>query len=72
MSSEAMSFGATSLPPEQQRALRRAKRLEWVSLAYILSGVVVVYLVMGSSQAMKVAWIEDLLALTPPLSLIHI
>ena len=68
MSSEAMSFGATSLSPEQQRALRRAKRLEWVSLAYILSGVVVVYLVMGSSQAMKVAWIEDLLALTPPIA----
>ena len=68
MSSEAMSFGATSLSPEQQRALRRAKRLEWVSLAYILSGVVVVYLVMGSSQAMKVAWIEDLLSLIPPIA----
>lgn len=54
------------LPPEQQRALSRARRLEWITLAYLALGVVLVYLVMGSSQAMKVAWIEDLLSLIPP------
>ncbi|WP_232548196.1 cation diffusion facilitator family transporter [Propioniciclava soli] len=61
-------FGNTELPPEQEAALRRARRLEWVSLAFLTSGVVVVYLVMGNSQAMKVAWIEDLLSLIPPLA----
>lgn len=59
-------LGHTSLPAEQRELLRRARRLEIVSLVYLLSCVVVVYLVMGSSQAMKVAWIEDLLSLIPP------
>lgn len=60
------SFGATELPAEQADALRRARRLEWVSLAYLSTGIVVVFLVMDSSQAMKVAWVEDLLSLVPP------
>src|SRR5699024_2073309 len=61
-------FGSTTLPEEQRAALHRAKRLEVLSLAYLLSCVVIVYLVMGSSQAMKVAWIEDLLSLIPPIA----
>lgn len=64
---EAETFGTTPLPPTQQDALRRAKRLELISIAYLLSGIVVVFVVMGSSQAMKVAWVEDLLSLVPPL-----
>jgi cation diffusion facilitator family transporter len=59
-------FGHTDLPEEQQGALRRAIRLELVTLAYVTSCVVSVFLVMGSSQAMKAAWIEDMLALIPP------
>ena len=61
-------LGCTELPEELQHDLRRARRLEWISLAYLSSGVVVVYLVMGSSQAMKVAWVEDLLSLIPPIA----
>lgn len=61
-------FGDTELPGAQESALRRARRLEWISLAYLSSGVAVVFAVMGSSQAMKVAWIEDMLALVPPLA----
>lgn len=68
MSGRTTHFGATSLPPEQRAALHRAKRLQYVGLAYLTSCVVVVYLVMGSSQAMKVAWIEDLLSLIPPIA----
>lgn len=52
--------------PEQERLLDKAVKLEWITLAYILSVVVLMYLVMGSSQAMKTAWMEDLLALLPP------
>ncbi len=62
-----MTFGDTALPPAQRDALRRAKRLEWIGLAYLATCVVVVFAVMGSSQAMKVAWVEDLLSLVPPI-----
>lgn len=62
------SFGSTTLPTEQHDALRRATRLQWIGLLYLVSCVVTVYLVMGSSQAMKVAWIEDLLSLIPPIA----
>lgn len=53
-------------PPEQYEALRKARRLAWWTLAYLSSVVVLMYLVLGSSQAMKTAWIEDMLSLIPP------
>jgi divalent metal cation (Fe/Co/Zn/Cd) transporter len=56
------------LPHAQRRALRRAKLLEWLTLAYLASVVAVMYAVLGSSQAMKTAWIEDLLSLIPPIA----
>ncbi|GAA1165285.1 cation transporter [Ornithinimicrobium humiphilum] len=61
-------FGRTELPEELKSALRRARRLEWISLVYLVTGVVLVALVMGSSQAMKAAWIEDMLSLIPPIA----
>ena len=69
MSTEgALSFGRTQLPDEQRRALTRAIHLEWVTIAFMTTAVAVVYLAMGSSQAMKTAWVEDSLALVPPLA----
>jgi cation diffusion facilitator family transporter len=56
------------LPPERQPVLRKAIRLEVVTIAYLVSVVVLMYLVMGSSQAMKSAWLEDLLSLLPPIA----
>ena len=61
-------FGATTLPTEQRDALHRATRLEWITIGYMVTCVAAVYLVMGSSQAMKAAWIEDLLAFVPPIA----
>jgi divalent metal cation (Fe/Co/Zn/Cd) transporter len=61
-------FGHTELPPSQAHALRRAKRLEVVTLLYMTSAVAVVFATAGSSQAMKTAWVEDTLALVPPLA----
>ena len=58
---------AFEFPPEQERAFRKARRLEWVTIAYLSSVGVLMYLVLGSSQAMKTAWIEDLLSLIPPI-----
>jgi divalent metal cation (Fe/Co/Zn/Cd) transporter len=54
------------LPDDVQQNLRRAKRLEWVTFAYMFSCVVVIYLTQGQSQAMKAVWVEDILGLIPP------
>jgi divalent metal cation (Fe/Co/Zn/Cd) transporter len=62
------SFGRTVLPPEQQAALRSAVRLEWWTLAFLATAVTVLYLVLGSSQAMKAAWLEDMLSFVPPIA----
>jgi divalent metal cation (Fe/Co/Zn/Cd) transporter len=46
----------------------RAKKLEWITIVYLISVVILMALVMGSSQAMKTAWIEDILSMVPPIS----
>ena len=62
------SPGPTILPPKQQETLRRAVRLEWITLGFLVGAVILVGLVLGNSQAMKAAWIEDLLSLVPPIA----
>jgi cation diffusion facilitator family transporter len=61
-------FGHTELPDEQNDALRRAQRIEWVTIGFLAVAVTLVYLVLGNSQAMKAAWIEDLLSFAPPIA----
>jgi cation diffusion facilitator family transporter len=61
-------FGRTELPDEQREALRRAVRLEWLSIGFLAATVTIVALVLGSSQAMRAAWIEDLLSFLPPIA----
>ncbi len=61
-------FGRAELPKRQEHALRRAIRLQWLTLAFLAVAITAVYLVMGSSQAMKAAWIEDILSLAPPIA----
>jgi cation diffusion facilitator family transporter len=56
------------LPPDRERLLARAVVLEWVTLAYMVSAVVLLYLTLGNSQALKAAWLEDLLGLLPPMA----
>ena len=63
-----VTFGDTELPQEQAEALRRAVRLEWVTLGFLVVAVTVVGLVLGNSQAMKAAWVEDLLSFAPPIA----
>ena len=58
----------SELPPEQQEANRKAKRLEWITIVYMLSVITALYFTLGQSQAMKAAWIEDILALIPPMA----
>lgn len=60
-------YGAdVEYPPAQQRALHRAKRLQWLTIGYLITTIIAIYLTMGQSQAMKTAWVEDLLSLIPP------
>lgn len=56
------------LPKEQLEALRKAVVLERISIVYVLSAVGLVLLVMGNSQAMRAAWLEDMLSLLPPIA----
>lgn len=58
-------IGRTELPDEQRDALRRAIRWEWFTIAYTSVTIAVIALVVGNSQAMRTAWIEDMLSLIP-------
>ena len=53
------------LPPEKLPTYRRAVRLEWITIGYLITAIVAIYLTLGNSQAMKTAWIEDMLSLIP-------
>jgi divalent metal cation (Fe/Co/Zn/Cd) transporter len=60
--------GGGELPDELVPVYRRAVRLEWISIAYLTSAVVLLFFTLGSSQAMKGAWLEDMLSLAPPIA----
>lgn len=61
-------IGRVELPKEQERALRTARTVEWLSLAYAAITITVIALVMGNSQAMRTAWIEDMLSTIPQIA----
>ena len=52
-------------PKEKASLRRRAIRLEVATLLGMASVIVVLYLVLGNSQAMRTAWMEDILGLVP-------
>jgi divalent metal cation (Fe/Co/Zn/Cd) transporter len=62
------TLGRTDLPAEQREALRKAVRLEWFTIGYTTVTIALIALVVGNSQAMKTAWIEDMLSLVPQIS----
>ena len=53
------------IPPEIEPDLRKAISLEWWTLFWMTTVVVAMGLTAGSSQAMRTAWIEDVLSLVP-------
>lgn len=57
-----------SLPEEKQEKLAKAVRLEWITLFMLLTITIVMFMTMGASQAMKTAWIEDVLSMIPPIA----
>lgn len=63
-----ISLGRTDLPEDQQKALRSAIRWEWFTISYTVCTIVLIAFVVSGSQAMRTAWIEDMLSLIPQVS----
>jgi divalent metal cation (Fe/Co/Zn/Cd) transporter len=55
------------LPEHLRDSERKARRLEYWSIFFLLTITALMFYVMGSSQAMKTAWIEDVLSMIPPI-----
>ncbi len=55
----------SQIPDILHKPMKKAVHLEWWTLFWQATIVVVMALVMGSSEAMKSAWIEDILGLVP-------
>ncbi|HZW46128.1 MAG TPA: cation diffusion facilitator family transporter [Microvirga sp.] len=54
-------------PTHVEEGIARAKKLEYWTLAWLVTVVPLMALVVGSSQAMKTVWIEDMLGFIPPI-----
>ncbi|HEV7253465.1 MAG TPA: cation transporter [Mesorhizobium sp.] len=52
-------------PEDVEKTYRKARRIEWITLGYISSAAVLLYLTMGSSQAMRTSFYEDVISLVP-------
>ncbi len=50
-------------PPSYQQTIRKAKRVEWITLAFLISVIILMVLVMGSSQAMKSTVFDEIFGL---------
>jgi cation diffusion facilitator family transporter len=59
---------AFQLPPDKEKAFTRAKRLAWISLFFMLTIIAAIGFTMGSSEAMKAVWVEDVISLVPPIA----
>ncbi|HEX6598133.1 MAG TPA: cation transporter [Gemmatimonadaceae bacterium] len=57
-------------PHDQLAQRRKARRLAWLSICLLLSAATLMYFVMGQSQAMKTAWVSDVLTAVPPAALL--
>lgn len=65
---ETKQFGRTTLPSEQEQAIKKAVRWEVFTIVYTSITIAVIALVVGESQAMRTAWIEDMLSLIPQIA----
>ncbi len=66
-----MSIGKVFEFPDEQKQLRsRAKKLSWLSIGLLLSAATFLFFTLGQSQAMKTAWISDVLTAIPPVALL--
>jgi cation diffusion facilitator family transporter len=63
-----MSQSIRTMPEEQQKALSRARWLEVIWIVVLATIVTAIYFSLGNSQAMKTAWVEDMLSFVPPVA----
>jgi cobalt-zinc-cadmium efflux system protein len=62
-----MSETRPKLPKQVEAAMKRAVRLAWASIVLLISIILAMAVVMGGSQALQTAWVEDMLSLLPPI-----
>lgn len=60
-------MSTNSLPDELVEPMRKAIRLEYWNLFWTATIIVTMGLVLGQSQTMKTAWVEDSLGVVPPI-----
>jgi cation diffusion facilitator family transporter len=66
-----MNIGSRFVYPEEQQRLRRkAKLLSWLSIGLLISAGTLLYFALGQSEAMKTAWVSDVLTAIPPIALL--
>ena len=59
---------AVEFPAEVEEIYRKARRLEWVTVAYVASAAAFLYATMGTSQAMRTSFFEDVVSVVPALA----
>lgn len=57
-----------SIPDDLKDVMQRAIALERLTFLYLISVIIVMYIVVGNSQAMKSAWMEDMISIIPSIS----
>src|SRR4051812_16583208 len=65
-----MIGGVFEFPEEQRRAREKTNRLSWLSIVLLFTAGVVLYLAVGQSEAMKTAWVSDILTAVPSIALL--
>jgi divalent metal cation (Fe/Co/Zn/Cd) transporter len=66
-----MSIGQQfEFPNEQAHAREQTKRVSWLSIVLLDTASMVLFFTLGQSEAMKTAWVSDLLTAIPPIALL--
>jgi cation diffusion facilitator family transporter len=66
-----MKFGHRfHFPADRWEERKKAGKLAWISIAVLTSTAILMYITLGQSEAMKTAWVEDLLGIVPPVVLL--
>jgi cation diffusion facilitator family transporter len=55
-------------PKPLEEKFRKAKRLQWITTFYFMSSAIFIAFIMGTSQTMKTAWIEDVMSIISSVS----
>ena len=61
---------AFRFPPDRWEDREKLRKLSWASIVLLLLASVFIGLTVGQSQAMKTAWLSDMLTTVPPAALL--